>query len=123
MGVRRRRSFNRVFKLRAIRLVLAENRSVNNVASELGVLPKLIYDWVRKFQTDPDEAFPSKGKLPPTDDRLRALEHAHGPGPEDGQRTTAPGARLDLLLRQCSIPDSIIPCWVPPKLGPNRQLL
>ena len=74
MGVRRGRSFNQDFKLRAVWLVLAENRSVNDVASELGVLPKLIYDWVQKFQTDPDEAFPSKGKLPPTDDRLRALE-------------------------------------------------
>ena len=74
MGVRRRRSFDREFKLSAIRLVLAEDRSVDEVASELGVLPKTLYSWVQKFRSDPSEAFPGKGKLPPTKDRLRALE-------------------------------------------------
>ena len=74
MGVRRRKTYSRDFKLRAVRLVLAENRSVAEVADDLGVLPKSLYNWVQQFRSDPDEAFPGKGKLPPTQDRLSALE-------------------------------------------------
>lgn len=74
MGVRRRRKFSRDFKIRAVRLVLAENRSVKDVSADLGINPKSLYLWVQKFREDPDEAFPGKGKLPPTKDRLRVLE-------------------------------------------------
>ena len=74
MGVRRRRTFDRDLKLQAVRLVVAENQSVKEVARDLSVSSNSVYRWVQQFQADPGEVFPGKGKLPPTKDRLRALE-------------------------------------------------
>ena len=99
MGVRRRRTFDRDFKIRAVRLVLAEDRPVGEVAAELGILPKTLYNWVRKFRSDPDEAFPGKGKLPPTKDRLHLLE-------QENARLRAEKAILKKALAIFSDPES-----------------
>lgn len=69
-----RRTYTREFKLEAVRLVVEGGRPVAEVARNLGVHENLIYKWKRLYQEDPEESFPGKGRLKPTEDEFRRLQ-------------------------------------------------
>lgn len=69
----KRRSFDREFKLEAVRLVVEEGRRISEVARNLGISANLLSRWKRDFLDDPESAFPSKGRLRPQDEELRRL--------------------------------------------------
>ena len=71
--VKKRRAFTRDFKIEAVRLVEAEDRPVKEVAEQLGIHPGLLYQWRRAIMTEPDDAFPGKGKVMSRDEELRRL--------------------------------------------------
>ena len=48
-GYKPRRQYDEHFKRRAVDLTLQGNRTLRQVADELGVNEGLIYDWRRKF--------------------------------------------------------------------------
>ena len=73
MAIRRRRKYDKQFKLDAIRLVDESNRPIASIAEELGVHPNSLYKWREQFLRDKDHAFPGKGKLKPEDEELRKL--------------------------------------------------
>jgi transposase len=72
-GLRRKRTYDKEFKLEAIRLVLEEGRSAASVERELGTGQGVVYSWVRQFTDDPEHAFPGKGNLKPPDKELHDL--------------------------------------------------
>lgn len=52
MSKQKRRKFEPEFKAEAIRLVLEEGRSVNDVAKSLGIYGSSLTDWVKQAKID-----------------------------------------------------------------------
>jgi transposase len=71
---KRQRRFDAQFKLDAVRLMDQSNRTISNIAKDLGVRPELLYRWKRELEKDPQQAFPGKGRLKPEQEQLRQLE-------------------------------------------------
>jgi len=70
---RRRRAYDKAFKLEAVRLVLEEGRKASEVERQLDIGKNIVARWVRQFSDDPQHAFPGKGQLKPADQELREL--------------------------------------------------
>ena len=73
-GIRRHKTYDKAFKLEAIRLVIEEGRSVASVERDLGTGKGVIYNWVHQYTEDPEHAFPGKGKLKPPDQEVHELK-------------------------------------------------
>ena len=73
-GYRTRKSYDKEFKLEAIRLVLEEGRSARSVENSLGVSHGVVARWVRQYNADPEHPFPGKGQLKPPERELRDLK-------------------------------------------------
>jgi transposase len=72
MGQKRRR-YSREFKLDALKLV-AEGRSVAEVARSLGVHVNTVHGWRARLANDPEAAFPGQGNRSDQDDEVRRLK-------------------------------------------------
>jgi len=68
-----RRTFTPQFKRDAARLV-AEGKSVTEVATHLGITRSLLQRWREQLTAAPREAFPGNGRLRPQAQRIRELE-------------------------------------------------
>ena len=68
-----RRRYSREFKLEAVRRVEETGRSQAQVAEELGISANTLSRWMRLFRSDPDEAFPGKGRQNSKDALIRRL--------------------------------------------------
>ena len=73
-GIRLKRTYDKEFKLEAVRLVIEEGRSVASVERDLGTGKGVIYNWVHEITDDPAHAFPGKGKLKPPDKEVQDLK-------------------------------------------------
>lgn len=69
----KRRSYDKQFKIDAVRLVTENGRRATEVARDLGIHVNLIYLWKKQLGEDPQDAFPGHGKLKPADEELRQL--------------------------------------------------
>ncbi len=70
---RTRKSYTRQFKIDAVNLVVNGERTIPDVARELGIEPNLLYRWKRELTKEQTEAFPGKGRLGPQEEELRRL--------------------------------------------------
>ena len=52
------RYFDKEFKYEAVRLMNEGNRSVKDIAGDLGIHPNLLHQWRRKYRADMEQAFP-----------------------------------------------------------------
>lgn len=68
-----RKTYTREYKLEAVRLASTGDRSIAQVARDLGINKNTLYQWRQDLQDDPEQAFPGKGKLKPQDEELRRL--------------------------------------------------
>jgi transposase len=66
-----RRSFDREFKLSALKLVIDSGKSVKTIAAELGISDNTLFNWKKKYLEDAKNAFPGKGHLKPEQEELR----------------------------------------------------
>ena len=73
MKKKAQKSYDREFKLEAVKLVVEEGKSIKQVAKDLGISDKSLYSWVAQFKTDAEVSFPGSGKLKPQDDELKQL--------------------------------------------------
>ena len=73
MEVKHRRRFSKEFKLDVINTIKLGDKSVPVLAEELGIDKSTLYNWVKKYDEDKQEAFPGEGKLKPSDDEVRKL--------------------------------------------------
>ena len=69
-----RRKYTREFKLEAVRRILAGDRTIADVARELGVGAGLLGRWKTQYESEAGEAFPGKGRVKDSDERVRKLE-------------------------------------------------
>jgi transposase len=73
-GSTRRKRYDAQFKLDAVRLIESSERSIGDIAQDLGIRRELLYKWKRELEADPKNAFPGKGKLKPEEEQLRQLQ-------------------------------------------------
>jgi len=69
-----RRLFTQEFKLEAVRQIVEQNRSMAEVARELGIGAGLLARWKEQFLAERELAFPGRGRLKLADEELRRLE-------------------------------------------------
>ncbi|AFN73781.1 transposase IS3/IS911 family protein [Melioribacter roseus P3M-2] len=69
-----RRTYDKEFKLSAVKMVTEEGMSVAEVSRDLGISENSIHRWKKKYLEDKNNAFPGKGKLKPEDEEIRRLE-------------------------------------------------
>lgn len=60
---RKRKTYDRQFKVDVVRLVNEGKRSVREVAAEIGIDPNTLYQWRRDLAKEGENAFPGKGHL------------------------------------------------------------
>lgn len=70
---RRKRRYERDFKLGAVKMVVEQGRSVRSVAQDLGIDENTLHHWKKKYLQDREHAFPGKGYQKPEDAELTAL--------------------------------------------------
>jgi transposase len=73
MGTPRKRH-TKEFKVEVIRLAESSNKPKAQIEQELGITNGLLGKWREKYKDEGLEAFPGKGNLKPTDERIRDLE-------------------------------------------------
>jgi transposase len=69
--IRKRKTFDKEFKLSAVKLVLDSGRSVERIASELGISSNTLFNWKKAYLEDTQNAFPGKGNMKPEEAELR----------------------------------------------------
>ena len=57
-----RRVFDKSFKQNAVRMVLDEGLTCEEVALKLDIGRTALYRWVKDYRAEPETAFPGKGK-------------------------------------------------------------
>jgi transposase len=68
-----KRVFSREFKLEAVKLVRERGVSRAQAARDLGLHPNVLRKWVKDFASDPQQAFPGRGKMKPDDAEVARL--------------------------------------------------
>lgn len=73
-----RRHFTQEFKLEAVRLAEGGDRSLNELAHQLGIRPNVLRQWRRQAEARAGqpaaEIFPGHGRLPSRDEEIRQLK-------------------------------------------------
>jgi len=66
-----RRSFDKEFKLSAVKLVLESEKPVKIIASDLGISENTLFNWKKKYLEDMQNAFPGKGHIKAEQEEIR----------------------------------------------------
>ena len=71
----RRRKFSKQFKIDAVELTLKEEKTVKEIADDLGIRVALLYRWRQNHLTAKEDAFPGTGHAKDAEsERIRQLE-------------------------------------------------
>lgn len=68
-----KRRYTREFKIEAVRLYEASEKSLRVIEQELGITPYLLSKWVQQFRVQEATAFPGKGKVPEREAEVQQL--------------------------------------------------
>ncbi len=71
---KKRRQYDRAFKVEAVRLVTEEGHPVAAVARDLGIGENLLHRWKHQFTNQQEQAFVGTGNLTPEQSELRRLQ-------------------------------------------------
>ena len=80
---KRRKVYDKQFKIDAVTLVTAGGRKVRDVARELGIDPNTLYGWKRELEAAGSDAFPGKGNLTEQEEEIRRLRKELAEAKED----------------------------------------
>jgi len=69
-----RRTFNREYKLEAVRLVRESGVTVAQASRDLGLHENVLRKWVRQSAADPQHAFPGQGQMKPEQAEIARLK-------------------------------------------------
>lgn len=73
MSKRNRNKYKKEFKVEAVRMVIEQGRTVNDVAEGLGIHPGVLQRWKKEFGNNGLSSFPGYGNLTPAENELRKL--------------------------------------------------
>ncbi len=72
--VKKRRRYTKEFKLEAVQLAVDSDRSVAEVARDLGIAPSLLHKWTQQVEgRDAATVFPGTGKPAGPEDELQRV--------------------------------------------------
>ena len=72
--VKKRRRYTKEFKLEAVRLAVESEKTVAEVARDLGIAPSLLHKWKQQVEArDVATVFPGNGKPAGPEDETRRL--------------------------------------------------
>jgi transposase len=71
--VKQRQKFDKQFKMDTVRMIEESDRSVAEIAREMGIHSNVLYRWHHQYLSEADQAFPGKGRLKPAEEELRKL--------------------------------------------------
>jgi transposase len=66
-----RKTYDKEFKISAVKLVLDSGRTLASIAADLGISDNSLFLWKKKYLEDAKNSFPGKGRLKPEDEELR----------------------------------------------------
>ena len=66
-------TFTKEFKLESVQFVLSSEKTVSEVARNLGIKENNLRRWINEYQADPDYSFPGQGKLKEPEEEIRQL--------------------------------------------------
>ena len=69
-----RKKYTREFKLEAVQLAKTGGKSISQLERDLGLSQRTLFHWRRQLTEHAADAFPGRGHLPTTEERLRQLE-------------------------------------------------
>lgn len=72
----KKKAFTAEYKKEIIRLITETDKSVADVAKDIGVTETSVRRWLKQYGEHGEDAFPGKGKLRPEDEELRRLKRA-----------------------------------------------
>jgi transposase len=67
----KRRSYDKEFKLSAVKMIIEGGMSLIQVSRDLGVNENSLHKWKKDYLSDQQNAFPGKGHLKPEQEELR----------------------------------------------------
>lgn len=67
------RTFDKDFKINAVKLILEGSRSMSKIANEIGISPNTLTNWKKDYLKDKENSFPGKGYQKPDDAELTRL--------------------------------------------------
>ena len=67
------RTYDKEFKINAVKLCKGRDRSISSIARELGLSGSTLSNWVRDYNQNEDESFPGKGKIKSSEEEIMAL--------------------------------------------------
>ena len=70
----KRKTYDKEFKLSAIKMIVEAGISVSRISKDLGVNENSLYKWKRAYLEDQHDAFPGKGKMKPEEEELKNLK-------------------------------------------------
>jgi transposase len=69
----RRRAYTKEFKIESVQLALTSEKSIAEIAQDLGVAENNLRRWINQYEEDPEHSFPGVGKLKAPDEEIRQL--------------------------------------------------
>jgi len=70
----KRKTYDKEFKLSAVKMIIEGGMSVSRVSKDLGVNENSLHNWKRAYQEDRQDAFPGKGRMKPEEEEIRKLK-------------------------------------------------
>lgn len=74
MSTGKRNSYDKQFKLSAVKMIVETGMRVSQVSRDLGINENSLHKWKRDYLSDQQNAFPGKGKMKPEDEEFRRIE-------------------------------------------------
>lgn len=71
---RERKTYDREFKLSAVKMITEGGMKLSEVSRDLGINENSLHKWKKDYLSDQQNAFPGKGKMKPEEEELRRLE-------------------------------------------------
>jgi len=70
----KRKTYDKEFKLSAVKMIIEGGMSTAQVSRDLGVNENSLHNWKKKYLEDRENAFPGKGRMKPEDEEIRKLQ-------------------------------------------------
>ncbi len=68
---RERKTYDREFKLSAVKMITEGGMKLSEVSRDLGINENSLHKWKKDYLSDQQNAFPGKGHLKPEQEELR----------------------------------------------------
>ena len=71
---KKKRKFDKEFKLEVLKMTQQSNKTIKSIAQELDIHPGVISRWRREFREQENDAFPGKGHQTTEEEEIRRLK-------------------------------------------------